>query len=168
MFKVLAVTEPNLTSVAGFERRTRRRPETEQHDVRIVAARGHSRPAPRLLHPRGRRVRVASTKASMAASARTTIRPMSRKTAAGWREQMGVAPERLLSAHQIHSPDAVVATGPWQGDEAARRRASSPAPKVSPSASPPPIADPILFVDPARARDRRGACRLEGRADRRV
>src|SRR6476620_9841978 len=32
-------------------------------------------------------------------------------------EQMGVAPERLLSAHQIHSPDVVVATGPWQGDK---------------------------------------------------
>ena len=30
---------------------------------------------------------------------------------------MGVAPERLLSAHQIHSPDVVVATGPWQGDK---------------------------------------------------
>ena len=30
---------------------------------------------------------------------------------------MGVAPERLLSAHQIHSPDAVVVTGPWQGDK---------------------------------------------------
>ena len=32
-------------------------------------------------------------------------------------EQMRVAPERLLSAHQIHSPDVVVATGPWQGDK---------------------------------------------------
>jgi len=32
-------------------------------------------------------------------------------------EQMGVAPEHLLSAHQIHSPDVVVATGPWQGDK---------------------------------------------------
>ena len=32
-------------------------------------------------------------------------------------EQMGVAPERLLSVHQIHSPDVVVATGPWQGDK---------------------------------------------------
>ena len=30
---------------------------------------------------------------------------------------MGVAPECLLSAHQIHSPDVVVATGPWQGDK---------------------------------------------------
>jgi len=28
-------------------------------------------------------------------------------------EQMGVAPEHLLGVHQIHSPDAVVATGPW-------------------------------------------------------
>jgi polyphenol oxidase len=32
-------------------------------------------------------------------------------------EQMGVAPEHLLSAHQIHSPDVVVATEPWQGDK---------------------------------------------------
>jgi YfiH family protein len=32
-------------------------------------------------------------------------------------EEMGVAPEYLLSAHQIHSPDVVVATGPWQGDK---------------------------------------------------
>src|SRR5437899_6391794 len=32
-------------------------------------------------------------------------------------EQMGVTPERLLSAHQIHSPDVVVATGPWLGDK---------------------------------------------------
>ena len=32
-------------------------------------------------------------------------------------EQMGVAPERVLSAHQIHSPDVLVATGPWQGDK---------------------------------------------------
>ena len=32
-------------------------------------------------------------------------------------EQMGVAPERLLSVHQIHSPDVVVATGPWHGDK---------------------------------------------------
>jgi polyphenol oxidase len=30
-------------------------------------------------------------------------------------EQMGVAPEHLLSVHQVHSPDAVVATGPWPG-----------------------------------------------------
>ena len=66
-------------------------------------------------------------------------------------EQMGVAPERLLSVHQIHSPDVVVATGPWQGDTAARRRASSPAPKASPSASPPPIAARSCSPTPARA-----------------
>jgi YfiH family protein len=29
--------------------------------------------------------------------------------------QLGVTPENLLSAHQTHSPDAIVATGPWQG-----------------------------------------------------
>jgi purine-nucleoside/S-methyl-5'-thioadenosine phosphorylase / adenosine deaminase len=30
-------------------------------------------------------------------------------------EQMGVAPGQLLNVHQVHSPDAVVATGPWEG-----------------------------------------------------
>jgi polyphenol oxidase len=30
-------------------------------------------------------------------------------------EQMGVSPAHLLSVHQVHSPDAVLATGPWQG-----------------------------------------------------
>jgi YfiH family protein len=29
-------------------------------------------------------------------------------------EQMGVAADRLISAHQIHSPDVVVASHPWQ------------------------------------------------------
>ena len=28
-------------------------------------------------------------------------------------EQLGVTPEHFLTPHQIHSPDAVVATGPW-------------------------------------------------------
>jgi polyphenol oxidase len=30
-------------------------------------------------------------------------------------ERMGVTPDRFINAHQIHSPDAVVVTGPWQG-----------------------------------------------------
>jgi polyphenol oxidase len=30
-------------------------------------------------------------------------------------EQMSVTPEHFLSVHQTHSPDVVVATGPWQG-----------------------------------------------------
>jgi YfiH family protein len=30
-------------------------------------------------------------------------------------EQMGVSPTDFLSLHQVHSPDAVIATGPWQG-----------------------------------------------------
>src|SRR5581483_10462007 len=29
-------------------------------------------------------------------------------------EQLGVAPTHFLNLHQIHSPDAVVATGPWE------------------------------------------------------
>ncbi len=30
-------------------------------------------------------------------------------------ERMGVTADRLINAHQIHSPDAVAVTGPWQG-----------------------------------------------------
>ena len=30
-------------------------------------------------------------------------------------ERLGVAPTHLLSAHQTHSPDTIVATGPWPG-----------------------------------------------------
>ena len=35
-------------------------------------------------------------------------------------EQMGVVPENFISVHQIHSPDAVVATGPWPDDTCPR------------------------------------------------
>jgi polyphenol oxidase len=38
-------------------------------------------------------------------------------------EQMGVEPEHFLSVHQTHSPDAVVASGPWPG--ASRPRADA-------------------------------------------
>jgi YfiH family protein len=50
-------------------------------------------------------------------------------------EQMGVTPEHLLSAYQIHSPDAVVATGPLDG--ASRPRADAIVTR-----------GPILLVDP--------------------
>jgi YfiH family protein len=63
-------------------------------------------------------------------------------------EQMGVAPQRLLSAFQIHSPDAVVATGPWQG--AARPRADAIVTRTEGLAIGITAADcgPILLVDP--------------------
>ena len=109
--------------------------------LRIVAALGHSRPAPRLLHPRGRRVRRHLCRASMAASARTTIPPMSRKTAAGW-------PSRWASRPSIFSAcTRSIRPTPWSRPDpgrAKRGRAPTPssrAPKVSRSASPRPIAD---------------------------
>jgi YfiH family protein len=63
-------------------------------------------------------------------------------------EQMGVAPDRFLSLHQIHSPDAVVATGPWQGD---KPRADALVTRTEGLAIGVTAADcgPILFVDPA-------------------
>jgi len=64
-------------------------------------------------------------------------------------EQMGVAPERFLSVYQIHSPDAVVATGPWEG--ASRPRADAIVTRTEGLAIGVTAADcgPILLVDPA-------------------
>jgi purine-nucleoside/S-methyl-5'-thioadenosine phosphorylase / adenosine deaminase len=61
---------------------------------------------------------------------------------------MGVAPEYLLSVHQIHSPDAVVVTGPWQGD---KPRADALVTRTEGIAIGVTAADcgPILFADPA-------------------
>ena len=63
-------------------------------------------------------------------------------------EQMGVGPEHFLSVWQIHSPDAVVVTGPWQGS--ARPKADAMVTRTEGLAIGVTTADcgPILFVDP--------------------
>jgi YfiH family protein len=63
-------------------------------------------------------------------------------------EQMGVAPTHFLNLHQIHSPDTVVATGPWNG--AARPKADAIVTRHEGLAIGVTTADcgPILFVDP--------------------
>jgi hypothetical protein len=63
-------------------------------------------------------------------------------------EQMGVEPAHFLSVHQIHSPDAIVATGPWPGTT--RPRADAIVTACSGLAIGVTTADcgPILFVDP--------------------
>jgi YfiH family protein len=63
--------------------------------------------------------------------------------------QMGVAPEHFLSLHQIHSPDVVVATGPWPG--AQRPRADAIVTRTEGLAIGASAADcgPILLIDPA-------------------
>ena len=73
------------------------------------------------------------------------------KTAPAWRPRLGVAPERLLTAYQIHSPDVVVA------DDAvdARERARAPTPssrarRGSRSASRPPTAGRCCSPTPRR------------------
>jgi YfiH family protein len=64
-------------------------------------------------------------------------------------EQMGVAPEHFLSVHQTHSPDAVVATGPWPGET--RPRGDAIVTRTEGIAIGVTAADcgPILFADPA-------------------
>lgn len=66
-------------------------------------------------------------------------------------EQMGVAPTHFLNLHQIHSPDTVVASGPWGG--AVRPKADAIVTRQERLAVGVTTADcgPILFVDP-RAR----------------
>ena len=63
-------------------------------------------------------------------------------------EQMGVATTHFLSLHQIHSPDAVVAAGPWPS--ASRPRADAIVTRAEGLAIGVTTADcgPILFVDP--------------------
>ena len=148
MFKVLAISEPHLTVGRGPERRTAGAGARNIMTLGSSLLVGHSRPAPRLLHPRGRRLRRHLCRASMAASAPTTIPPMSPENRRRMAEQMGVAPEHFLSLHQIHSPDVVVATAPWPGDT--RPRADAIVTRTEGIAIGVTAADcgPILFVDP--------------------
>ena len=63
-------------------------------------------------------------------------------------EQIGVTPEHLPSVWQIHSADAMVATGPWQG--ASRPRADAMVTRTEGLAIGVTAADcgPVLLVDP--------------------
>jgi polyphenol oxidase len=63
-------------------------------------------------------------------------------------EQMGVIPEHFLSVHQIHSTDAVTASGPWPA--ASRPRADAIVTRTKDLAIGVTTADcgPILMVDP--------------------
>jgi YfiH family protein len=62
-------------------------------------------------------------------------------------EQMGVEPDNLISVHQVHSPDAVVATGPWPDET--RPRADAIVTRTEGIAIGVTAADcgPILFAD---------------------
>lgn len=69
-----------------------------------------------------------------------------RSRVAAW---MGVTPDRLLSLHQIHSPDVVTASGPWPGQRPKADAVVTDRPGLALGAS---AADcgPVLFCD-ARA-----------------
>ncbi|HWX84261.1 MAG TPA: laccase domain-containing protein, partial [Xanthobacteraceae bacterium] len=63
-------------------------------------------------------------------------------------EQLAVAPDHFLSVHQIHSPDAVVASRPWENGS--RPRADAIVTRTQGLAIGITAADcgPILLVDP--------------------
>ena len=62
--------------------------------------------------------------------------------------RLGVAPENLINAHQIHSPDAIAATAPWPATE--RPKADAIVTATAGLAIGVTTADcaPVLFVDP--------------------
>jgi hypothetical protein len=64
-------------------------------------------------------------------------------------DQMGVKPTHFLTVHQIHSPEVVVATAPWE--TAVRPRADALVTQVEGLAIGATAADcgPVLLVDPA-------------------
>ena len=80
---------------------------------------------------------------------------------------LGVAPERFLTCYQIHSPTVVVAETPWPASD--RPRADAIVTRTPGLAIGVSTADcgPVLLADRGGARDRRRACRLARRADRR-
>jgi purine-nucleoside/S-methyl-5'-thioadenosine phosphorylase / adenosine deaminase len=63
-------------------------------------------------------------------------------------DAMGVAPERLLTLFQVHSPDVAIVTGPWKSE--ARPRADALVTRIEGLAIGVTAADcgPVLFVDP--------------------
>ena len=121
----------------------------ERHDVGIVAACGHSRPAPRVLHLRGWRIRRHLPRPQWRPGSNDD-RPTSRKTAAGWPSRWASRPSGCSALIRPIRP-----TSWWRmGRGMAMRRTptpSSPAPKALPSVSPPPIADRSCLPTPARA-----------------
>jgi YfiH family protein len=60
--------------------------------------------------------------------------------------RLGVAPEGLLSLHQIHSPTVVVATGPWPAERPRADAAVTATPGVAVGALAADCA-PVLFAD---------------------
>jgi polyphenol oxidase len=62
-------------------------------------------------------------------------------------EDLGIAPDALISVHQVHSPDAVIVEGPWTGE---RPKADAMATSVPGIALGITTADcgPVLFADP--------------------
>ena len=81
---------------------------------------------------------------------------------------LGVRPDRLLTAYQVHSPDVVTIERPWEPQE--RPRADAIVTRAPGLAIGVTTADcgPVLLADATRRRHRRRPCRLARRRDRRA
>ena len=82
-------------------------------------------------------------------------------------DALGVAPDALVSVHQVHSPDAVVVEGPWPGD---RPKADAMVTRRPGLALGITTADcgPVLFADGGNGVVGGRPCGLAGRVDGRA
>jgi len=166
MFKVLAVSEPRLTSLAGFGRRAPRR----QGGAFMMLRSSLLSAIPGLGHAFFTREGGVSDGVYQSLNGGLGSNDDPGNVAENRRrmaEEMGVAPQAACSA-----PSRSIRPMPWwrpDRGKARRDRAQTPslrAPRVLRSASPAADCGPILLVDPnARVIGGR-SCRVERRADR--
>ena len=170
LFKVLAIADPRLRPLPGFDRS----PTVAVMTIGMFI----EAPELQLAFP------ASATPSSPArAACRTGIYASlngglgsrdapgtgAREPRAAWRRALGVAPDALVTCYQVHRPTSIVVEEPV----AARRRARAPTrmvTRVPGLALGVATADcgPVLFADRERRRGRRRACRLARRARRRA
>ena len=116
LFKVLALSDPNLTSLRVSRRgawwQARNECSATSFGGMTLQARHARRTSPAsatLFSPARAACRRASMQASMAASAPTTAQERVAENRARMAAALGCPPDNLLSPYQIHSPNVVVA-----------------------------------------------------------
>ena len=159
LFKVIGFADPKLGRLPGFE--------TDRCMLQARSLSRSGRHPPRLLHPRGRRLgrrlRQPQRRHRLERQARARVA----RTAPAWRRRSACAPERFVTAYQIHSPDGGDGRSALGRDRPAARRRHGDAHARARARH----LHRRLRAGAVRRRrgrrDRRGACRLARRARRR-
>ena len=148
MFKAIAISEPNLTAIAALSDQ----PQEFADGAFMTLASSLLSAIPGLRHAFFSREGGVSEGIYAGLNGGTGSNDDAARVAENRRrmaEQMGVAPDRLLTLYQVHSPDVVVAAAPWDGG--ARPKADAIVTRTEGLAIGVTAADcgPILLVDPS-------------------